>query len=631
VSEWVLTLLSLLTLNLPAAEFTARWVGARDGAWSTPGNWDIGRVPNNTPVDTYDVVWDQHAVTVTLDQDTFIRDFTFSSGGRLQSQSSQTRLTVAGTFTWNQGLLALRNRTTVQGAATIQGLGANLRTLESGQLWLQGVTQLRSGLHLLNGARVVNDTAARFEAQDGARFSMGGNLVTDIVNLGIFRVFPGGQSFTSVQFRNEGFLDVRQRTLEFATPGASVDQRAGRTRLNDARVEGLLSIMAGTLEGSGFVREAVVLGRVSGKLTFNKLTPGNNATNVFAISDRPGEDSDRFSIETRLSLGGNLEIKVRAIPADGAALEVVSAPAGVSGQFRNVAFGQRVQVANTPGSFLLQMAPDSKSITLSDYRHTHLPPIPVDLRKLKRVQCTDCFMCLIFALFGIPEEPVALLIQRGLSQIGLASAGTSPASPSGSPAVFHALQSLLKTTTEGRRLVDLFWQHTTEVVTISLLHPEVLQQANLVVRSFEPGVAALLAGNGPGAVITQTMIDQLDLLWSLLDDHASPALRAVLQEERARSDGFQEFVNKDFSQWADLLQISTPTQPWIQLSSPTKSAGRFSVDVNNIPGLDYSLWRSANLVQWERVPFGEIQKGEFTTRLIDPNSPAQPAFYAVRP
>jgi len=168
-------------------------------------------------------------------------------------------------------------------------------------------------------------------------------------------------------------------------------------------------------------------------------------------------------------------------------------------------------------------------------------------------------------------------------------------------------------------------------VRILFADPALRDQTLAVLTTFQPGVAALLAGKGQESVITQAMVDQLNAVWNGLAAKASPGLKAALQQEQARFDGFQQFAAKGFSRWAELLALPVPTQPRVYISGISRDNGRFSVEVNDIPGVDLSLWRSPDLMTWEQVPNVESLKDGFTLRFTDPAPPVAEAFYEVRP
>lgn len=128
------------------------------------------------------------------------------------------------------------------------------------------------------------------------------------------------------------------------------------------------------------------------------------------------------------------------------------------------------------------------------------------------------------------------------------------------------------------------------------------------------------------------MIDQLNLAWTGFAAAGSPALKTTLESERARFNGFQEFVGKNFPEWADMLQVTVPAQPFIQVFSPSQQQGRFSVAANYIRGLAYSLWKSANpgSAAWEPVPSASVQLSADGVELTDPDAASTQLFYKVR-
>ena len=135
-----------------------------------------------------------------------------------------------------------------------------------------------------------------------------------------------------------------------------------------------------------------------------------------------------------------------------------------------------------------------------------------------------------------------------------------------SPTPIYALESLMKGTAAGQRWVDLYRQHGPEVVRLFFLHPSLLLPAQELVAAYQPGVVALLAGRGDTVTIYPPMITQVNDFWNALAEHASPALKTVLQEEQARFDNFRLFENGTFSHWAGLLGIAVPFQPYLHIS-----------------------------------------------------------------
>jgi len=170
------------------------------------------------------------------------------------------------------------------------------------------------------------------------------------------------------------------------------------------------------------------------------------------------------------------------------------------------------------------------------------------------------------------------------------------------------------------------------VVRVFLQHPTVFLKAQELMEAFNPGVLALLCGRGDEVTITPAMINLLNTFWDALARHASPALKTVFEQERARFDGFRRFQNAGFRNWVALLGIQVPTQPRLHISGSQRetSPDRFRLAANDLPCVDLSLWRSLDLKLWERVPNATIERDGVTVVFTDPAPPAEKAFYDVR-
>jgi hypothetical protein len=214
----------------------------------------------------------------------------------------------------------------------------------------------------------------------------------------------------------------------------------------------------------------------------------------------------------------------------------------------------------------------------------------------------------------------------------------APKSPDPEPppifslAAFRALESLMNQSDEGRRLVSLYWRHGAEMVYILQTQTNVVLQLGSVVTNFQPLVVALLSGQGQQAQVTQAMIDQLNLAYHTMTNYASPELRAAMDTERARFNGFQDFVGKDFSQWAQMLLIPAPTNAWIYISGVGLTNGQFTAEANAVDGWNVSLWRASDLTpkSWEPVPGAKIETNGYTLRLTDTNAAPPRRFYQLR-
>ena len=156
------------------ATWTAHWIGTADGKWSAPTNWDIGQVPNNANGDVFDVIWDAHPVSITLDRNIVIRNFTFAQPGELTGLAS---LTIEGDLDWRAGSMAGNGPAiTVTGSAALHsGVAlAGFRALSlGGKSELSGDLELRDSssltiavtgeLDLLDGANLRSDRAGQID------------------------------------------------------------------------------------------------------------------------------------------------------------------------------------------------------------------------------------------------------------------------------------------------------------------------------------------------------------------------------------------------------------------------------------------------------------------------------------
>ncbi|HEY6169107.1 MAG TPA: hypothetical protein VI454_13780, partial [Verrucomicrobiae bacterium] len=238
-----------------------------------------------------------------------------------------------------------------------------------------------------------------------------------------------------------------------------------------------------------------------------------------------------------------------------------------------------------------------------------------------------CFVYLLQLLVRLSSS--SPLIATSLPT--LEASALSPAGAQVSLASFHALQSLMDQTGEGRRLTGLYWQHTAELVQMISTNIPLALDAAQVVLDFQPAVAALLATNGGTATITQTMIDNLNSVWNQLLTNASPSLKTNLMNERARFNNFQDFVGKNFSQWATLLQIPVPTKPWIFLSSPQVGTnGRFSMEANVVTNFVLFPWQTSDLTNWQPASNLLMQTNGYTLALTNTNAAPPYLFYQIR-
>jgi len=367
-----------LGANLQGAQFTAKWIGQADGGWNDAANWDIGQVPNNTTTDAYDVIWDSRPVTVRLGSDIAIRNFTFASGGVITELVPRFNFTIEGAFEWTHGTIAVSGQTIVKGPANLEGATPDSLILDAGVLLLKGHTDLYSNLQWLNNDKIVNDVGAVFEAHDGSSMVRKANRTfVFIENRGKFRILTGANTFPCVQIVNSGLVEIGARTVEFQA-GSFTDilQQEGELSLDDAIIKGKVTVEnPGKLQGAGYVREGETFdGSIAGRLTFDLLTLGAEATTTLTLSGRADGSYDRLSIDHNLQLSGKLGVRLANgfVPEPGDDFTIVTVAGGISGRFNDdrfnpINFGTRIPVTGGNGSFLLAQTADLKSIVLRDF------------------------------------------------------------------------------------------------------------------------------------------------------------------------------------------------------------------------------------------------------------------------
>ena len=217
------------------------------------------------------------------------------------------------------------------------------------------------------------------------------------------------------------------------------------------------------------------------------------------------------------------------------------------------------------------------------------------------------------------------------SPMSLISATSSP-TPRLSLALFRAVRSLLNQTPEGIELVQLYEKHSSEVARMFSGHPEVLASSFKLFIDFSPGLSALLQGRGNTVQITSSLISELSNVWTQVENLGSAELRKDMESQQARFFNFTAFTDKDFTQWANLIQVPAPTQPLLYVSASGMRDGVFFAQANDVPGLAFSLWRSPEIgpPAWVRVDSARITRNGFTATLSDMDAPPQRVFYQVR-
>jgi len=111
---------------------------------------------------------------------------------------------------------------------------------------------------------------------------------------------------------------------------------------------------------------------------------------------------------------------------------------------------------------------------------------------------------------------------------------------------------VLLPTEAGRYYVDLFWQHNNELCNLILSSPKVKDEGLVIILQFEPGLRALVDGEGDDVRVTQVMVDRVQAYLDLLLEVGSPELQDAIWTERVRTP-FSDFSGMTFEQARNLL------------------------------------------------------------------------------
>lgn len=196
----------------------------------------------------------------------------------------------------------------------------------------------------------------------------------------------------------------------------------------------------------------------------------------------------------------------------------------------------------------------------------------------------------------------------------------------------YALRDWMRRSEEGRRMIGLYERHTGEVVALLIASPSLLNDTLALILDFLPGLDRFFAGKGAEAVIRPDMVDHVNRVWDQLAAAGSPELRATLEGERARYNGLQDFSGRSFTEWGERLGWGAPSTPFVTVSSPGRDLDGFSVHVNRLTGLAYSLWRRTGILDstWQSVTDAITSVSEYSVQLTDPSPAPETQFYQVR-
>ena len=118
---------------------------------------------------------------------------------------------------------------------------------------------------------------------------------------------------------------------------------------------------------------------------------------------------------------------------------------------------------------------------------------------------------------------------------------------------------VLQPTEAGRYYIDLFWRQNTELCSLILQHAQVKDDALPIILQFEPGLRALVDGEGENVRISDVMVERIQAYLDLLVAVGSPELGAAIQAERDRT-SLDQFKGMSFEQ-ARIMLVGLPVGP----------------------------------------------------------------------
>jgi hypothetical protein len=135
-----------------------------------------------------------------------------------------------------------------------------------------------------------------------------------------------------------------------------------------------------------------------------------------------------------------------------------------------------------------------------------------------------------------------------------------PVSRGGTPPtdLSSALRARFATTAAGRYYLDLYSRHGTEMAGLLLADPAMLGQRIQAFQQFMPVLDAFVGGRGAQVVMTAPMLERARAVWQQWADQGSPALRATIEGELARTDDLRDFIGMTADQWFASLPGDPP-------------------------------------------------------------------------
>lgn len=125
--------------------------------------------------------------------------------------------------------------------------------------------------------------------------------------------------------------------------------------------------------------------------------------------------------------------------------------------------------------------------------------------------------------------------------------------------LYRMRDEVLAVSTEGRRLIDLYYTHNREILGILLANDALRSEAVSVVQNWQPKFEALLEGRGDGETISGELVGETrDFLFRLMQ-HSGPQLFLDMSQELGRYGNLEDFAGMTTAEFARALGYGEPS------------------------------------------------------------------------
>lgn len=224
----------------------------------------------------------------------------------------------------------------------------------------------------------------------------------------------------------------------------------------------------------------------------------------------------------------------------------------------------------------------------------------------------------------------------------------------------NELGRMMSRTAQGRRLLELFERYAPEFYAILAGNPDIggevaaiasrlgldyqalasgnragispleVGEGGEVLKTFDAlkdGLTALVTGAGSDVSLTQEIIDQTVALRDMVYEKASDEMKADIDAELG---DLEDKVGQNFDQFFQSYGVDSSNLA-IFLFTPYLRESGFFVTVQNLEGIEYTLWKSTTLEpnDWVVVEDATISYSSTRAVIADPN-PGGRAFYQLQ-